>query len=78
MYEQYLSKNFGDQPTLPILFDYYLLIYLHICMKGIPGVPKIKENHNPATWMLEVTGSSMEARLGLDFANLYRDSHLFQ
>jgi hypothetical protein len=47
-------------------------------MKGIHGVPKIKENHNPATWMLEVTGSSMEARLGLDFANLYRDSHLFQ
>ncbi|KAL9360246.1 hypothetical protein Peur_048369 [Populus x canadensis] len=46
--------------------------------EGIPGVPKIKENHNPATWMLEVTGSSMEARLGLDFANLYRDSHLFQ
>ncbi|KAJ6940744.1 hypothetical protein NC651_006771 [Populus alba x Populus x berolinensis] len=42
------------------------------------GVPKIKENYNPATWMLEVTGSSMEARLGLDFANLYRDSHLFQ
>jgi hypothetical protein len=47
-------------------------------MKGIHGVPKIKENHNPATWMLEVTRSSMEARLGLDFANLYRDSHLFQ
>nr|TKR91005.1 pleiotropic drug resistance protein 3-like [Populus alba] len=46
--------------------------------EGIPGVPKIKENYNPATWMLEVTGSSMEARLGLDFANLYRDSHLFQ
>ncbi|XP_011005974.1 PREDICTED: pleiotropic drug resistance protein 3-like [Populus euphratica] len=46
--------------------------------EGIPGVPKIKENYNPATWMLEVTGSSMEARLGLDFANLYKDSHLFQ
>uniref|UniRef100_A0A6N2MYY0 ABC transporter domain-containing protein n=1 Tax=Salix viminalis TaxID=40686 RepID=A0A6N2MYY0_SALVM len=46
--------------------------------EGIPGVPKIKENYNPATWMLEVTGSSMEAQLGLDFSNLYKDSHLFQ
>ncbi|KAJ4822692.1 hypothetical protein Tsubulata_024896 [Turnera subulata] len=46
--------------------------------EGIPGVPKIKENYNPATWKLEVTNPSSEAQLGLDFARLYQESHLFQ
>ncbi|XVE73519.1 hypothetical protein DITRI_Ditri11bG0124800 [Diplodiscus trichospermus] len=46
--------------------------------EGIPGVPKIKENHNPATWMLEVTTPTTEAELGIDFACLYKESHLHQ
>ncbi|KAK6285958.1 hypothetical protein POUND7_012137 [Theobroma cacao] len=46
--------------------------------EGIPGVPKIKENHNPATWMLEVTTPSVEAQLGIDFAHFYKESHLYQ
>ncbi|KAK8972661.1 hypothetical protein V6N11_082590 [Hibiscus sabdariffa] len=46
--------------------------------EGIPGVPKIKENYNPATWMLEVTNSSIEAGLGVDFACLYKQSSLYQ
>ncbi|XVF72817.1 hypothetical protein PTKIN_Ptkin12aG0151000 [Pterospermum kingtungense] len=46
--------------------------------EGIPGVPKIKENHNPATWMLEVTTPSEETRLGVDFARLYKESHLYR
>ncbi|KAJ7970940.1 Pleiotropic drug resistance transporter [Quillaja saponaria] len=44
--------------------------------EAIPGVPKIKENHNPATWMLEVTSPSAEAQLCLDFSHLYRESYL--
>ncbi|KAM0951251.1 putative ABC transporter, AAA+ ATPase domain, ABC-2 type transporter [Dioscorea sansibarensis] len=43
----------------------------------IPGVPKIKENCNPATWMLEVTSSSTEAQLGVNFAQIYRESTLY-
>ncbi|KAH7655214.1 P-loop containing nucleoside triphosphate hydrolase protein [Dioscorea alata] len=43
----------------------------------IPGVPKIKENYNPATWMLEVTSSSFEAQLGVNFAQIYRKSTLY-
>ncbi|KAF3444741.1 hypothetical protein FNV43_RR14434 [Rhamnella rubrinervis] len=43
--------------------------------EGVSGVPKIKENYNPATWMLEVTGPT-ETQLGLDFANLYKESQL--
>ncbi|KAE8693681.1 ABC transporter G family member 37 [Hibiscus syriacus] len=46
--------------------------------EGIPGVPKIKENHNPATWMLEVTSPSAEAHLGIDFARIYKESYLYQ
>ncbi|KAH9766508.1 ABC transporter G family member 37 [Citrus sinensis] len=32
--------------------------------QGISGVPQIKANYNPATWMLEVTSASTEAELG--------------
>ncbi|KAK2970230.1 hypothetical protein RJ640_021666 [Escallonia rubra] len=46
--------------------------------ENIPGVPKINEQYNPATWMLEVTSPSAEALLGLDFAHLYKESHLYR
>ncbi|KAJ4977274.1 hypothetical protein NE237_002380 [Protea cynaroides] len=42
----------------------------------LPGVPKIKDNYNPATWMLEVTSTSAEADLGVDFAEIYRESSI--
>ncbi|XP_050273497.1 pleiotropic drug resistance protein 3-like [Quercus robur] len=46
--------------------------------ESIPGVPKIRNNYNPATWMLEVTSISAEAELGADFAQKYRDSALYE
>ncbi|KAF8034804.1 hypothetical protein BT93_C0965 [Corymbia citriodora subsp. variegata] len=46
--------------------------------ESIPGVPKIKSNYNPATWMLEVTSTSAEAKLGIDFALIYRDSAIYE
>ncbi|KAL4636641.1 hypothetical protein ACB092_03G023500 [Castanea dentata] len=46
--------------------------------ESIPGLPKIKNNYNPATWMLEVTSISAEAELGADFAQKYRDSALYE
>ncbi|GKA02799.1 ABC transporter G family member 32 isoform X2 [Tanacetum coccineum] len=45
--------------------------------EAIEGVRKIKAGHNPATWMLEVTSQVEEARLGVDFAEVYRQSKLF-
>ncbi|XP_052138981.1 ABC transporter G family member 49 isoform X3 [Oryza glaberrima] len=53
----------------------------HSCMviqyfQSIPGVPKIKDNYNPSTWMLEVTSTSMEAQLGVDFAQIYTGSSI--
>ncbi|KAJ4823600.1 hypothetical protein Tsubulata_026479 [Turnera subulata] len=45
--------------------------------ESVPGVPKIKDNHNPATWMLEVTSTSAEAELGIDFGKIYEESTLY-
>lgn len=41
-------------------------------------MPKIKDNHNPATWMLEVSSASVEAELGIDFATIYKESSLYR
>ncbi|PON68433.1 ABC transporter-like [Parasponia andersonii] len=46
--------------------------------ESIPGVPSIKDNYNPATWMLEVTSKSAEAALGVDFAQIYKGSILYE
>ncbi|KAI4344716.1 hypothetical protein L6164_011910 [Bauhinia variegata] len=45
--------------------------------QSIPGVAKIKDNYNPATWMLEVTSKSAETELKVDFAKIYRESALY-
>ncbi|KAL9684788.1 hypothetical protein QQ045_022229 [Rhodiola kirilowii] len=46
--------------------------------QAIPGVPKIQEGHNPATWMLDVTNPSVEAHLDVDFADIYANSTLYK
>ncbi|KAK3164744.1 hypothetical protein QOZ80_1AG0024050 [Eleusine coracana subsp. coracana] len=44
----------------------------------IEGISRIKDGYNPATWMLEVTSSSQEEMLGIDFSEIYRQSELYQ
>ncbi|GLU22293.1 hypothetical protein SLE2022_383810 [Rubroshorea leprosula] len=46
--------------------------------EAIPGVPKIQDKYNPATWMLEVSSVAAEVRLGMDFAEYYKSSALHQ
>ncbi|XP_020254968.1 pleiotropic drug resistance protein 3-like isoform X2 [Asparagus officinalis] len=46
--------------------------------EGITGIPRIKKNYNPATWMLDVTSTSVEAQLNVDFAQIYRQSPLYR
>ncbi|KAJ1284254.1 hypothetical protein BS78_03G191100 [Paspalum vaginatum] len=46
--------------------------------EGIEGISKIKDGYNPATWMLEVSSSAQEEMLGIDFAETYRQSELYQ
>ncbi|XP_071717159.1 pleiotropic drug resistance protein 1-like [Rutidosis leptorrhynchoides] len=45
--------------------------------EDIEGVSKIKDGYNPATWMLEVTSSSRELAIGVDFAEMYKNSELY-
>ncbi|KAK4432539.1 ABC transporter G family member 39 [Sesamum alatum] len=56
-------------PRSQKLIDYF---------EAIPGVPKIKEGYNPATWMLEVSTTACEVQLGVDFTELYAKSSLYQ
>uniref|UniRef100_A0A7N0TS87 ABC transporter domain-containing protein n=2 Tax=Kalanchoe fedtschenkoi TaxID=63787 RepID=A0A7N0TS87_KALFE len=46
--------------------------------EGLPGISKIKDGYNPATWMLEVTSSAQEIMTGVDFADLYKNSDLYK
>eukprot|EP01018_Ginkgo_biloba_P004087 Gb_05443 [translate_table: standard] len=46
--------------------------------EAVEGVPKIIDGYNPATWMLEVTSVAVESRLGVDFAEIYRNSELYR
>ncbi|KAK6143828.1 hypothetical protein DH2020_024176 [Rehmannia glutinosa] len=46
--------------------------------EGISGVQKIRDNYNPATWMMEVSSTSSEAELGIDFAEIYKNSSLHE
>ncbi|PKA64631.1 Pleiotropic drug resistance protein 12 [Apostasia shenzhenica] len=44
--------------------------------EAIPGVQKIEESRNPSVWMLEATSVASEAKLGIDFAEIYMSSSL--
>ncbi|KAL7195891.1 hypothetical protein ACSBR1_036008 [Camellia fascicularis] len=46
--------------------------------EAIPGVPKIKDGYNPATWTLEISAPSVEAQMDVDFADIYANSSLHQ
>ncbi|XP_073017629.1 pleiotropic drug resistance protein 1-like [Primulina eburnea] len=44
----------------------------------IPGVKKIRDGYNPATWMLEMTASSQEMIHEVDFSELYKTTELYR
>lgn len=46
--------------------------------EAVSGVPQIIEGYNPATWALEVSSMATEERLGVDFAEIYRKSALYE
>ncbi|KAG0616226.1 hypothetical protein M758_5G099800 [Ceratodon purpureus] len=46
--------------------------------QAVPGVPAIKEKFNPSTWMLDVTSQGSERTLGVDFADVFARSSLYQ
>uniref|UniRef100_V5NWW4 PDR protein 2 n=1 Tax=Amsonia hubrichtii TaxID=946328 RepID=V5NWW4_9GENT len=46
--------------------------------EAVEGIPKIRPGYNPAAWVLEVTSPAEEIRLGVDFAEIYHRSNLFE
>ncbi|KAG2729209.1 hypothetical protein I3843_01G233500 [Carya illinoinensis] len=74
--ELFLMKRGGQEIYVGPLgrHSYHLINYF----EGIEGISKIKDGHNPATWMLEVTSSAHETALGIDFADVYRNSELYR
>ncbi|XP_050231244.1 ABC transporter G family member 39-like [Mercurialis annua] len=46
--------------------------------EAIPGVPKIKEGYNPATWMLDISTTSFETQQNVDFADIFANSNLYK
>ncbi|OAY36808.1 pleiotropic drug resistance protein 1 isoform X2 [Manihot esculenta] len=73
--ELFLLKRGGHEIYVGPLGRYscHLIKYF----EGIEGVNKIKDGYNPATWMLEVTTAAQEMALGVDFADIYRNSELY-
>ncbi|EMS55441.1 Pleiotropic drug resistance protein 12 [Triticum urartu] len=66
------------QPSIDIFEAFDELLLLKRGGQAIPGVPKIKDKYNPATWMLEVSSVAAEVRLSMDFADYYRTSDLYK
>jgi len=46
--------------------------------QAIPGIPKIRDGYNPATWMLEISSTLVEANINVDFAEIYAKSTLYR
>uniref|UniRef100_A0AAV2Z7R7 ABC transporter domain-containing protein n=1 Tax=Lagenidium giganteum TaxID=4803 RepID=A0AAV2Z7R7_9STRA len=42
--------------------------------EAVPGVDKIRDGYNPATWMLEVTGAGVGHQSQQDFVAVFKDS----
>ncbi|XP_020581976.1 ABC transporter G family member 35-like isoform X2 [Phalaenopsis equestris] len=74
--ELFLMKRGGEEIYVGPLGhnSFHLINYF----EGIQGVSKIKDGHNPATWMLEVTTPAQESLLGINFSEVYKKSELCQ
>ncbi|KAJ9553698.1 hypothetical protein OSB04_017743 [Centaurea solstitialis] len=75
-----LSVMIVARPSFSYALLVIVLFFLNekVLFQSFPGVTKIKDGQNPATWMLEVTSSTVEAKLGVDFAEIYANSDLYK
>ncbi|GAB2293587.1 transcription factor [Dionaea muscipula] len=70
--ELFLMKRGGEEIYVGPLGHHscHLIKYF----ESIQGVNKIKDGYNPAAWMLDVSSPAQELRLGVDFAEIYKNS----
>nr|GEW58349.1 pleiotropic drug resistance protein 2-like isoform X2 [Tanacetum cinerariifolium] len=76
-FDELLLMKRGGKVTYagPLGHQSYLLIEY---FESISGVNKIKGGQNPATWMLDISSSAVEAQLSVDFAEIYANSDLYR
>ncbi|XAR69346.1 Sulfate-transporting ATPase [Bertholletia excelsa] len=74
--ELFLLKRGGEEIYVGPIGRHSLHLIQYF--EGIGGVSKIKDGYNPATWMLEVTSPAQEAILGVNFAEVYKNSELYR
>ncbi|XP_029128152.1 pleiotropic drug resistance protein 1 isoform X2 [Cajanus cajan] len=74
--ELFLMKRGGQEIYVGPLGNHssHLISYF----EEIKGVHTIEDGYNPATWMLEVTNSAKEMEMGIDFAEVYKNSELYR
>ncbi|KAJ8618442.1 hypothetical protein MRB53_014628 [Persea americana] len=74
--ELFLMKTGGEEIYVGPLGhnSFHLIKYF----EGVEGVNKIKDGYNPATWMLELTNTSQEEILSVNFSDIYKNSDLYQ
>ncbi|CAO2164993.1 unnamed protein product [Urochloa humidicola] len=46
--------------------------------EAIPGVPRTNKGQNPAAWMLDISSYITEYEIGVDYAEIYRNSSLYR
>ncbi|KAK3034466.1 hypothetical protein RJ639_033322 [Escallonia herrerae] len=74
--ELFLMKRGGQVTYAGPLGRYSHLLVEYF--ESLPGVTKIKDGYNPATWMLEVSSAAVEAQHEIDFAEIYANSDLYK
>lgn len=52
------------------------MLFFH--KQRLPGIPRIPDGYNPATWMLEISTPAAEERIGQDFAVIYQNSQQYR
>lgn len=72
--ELLLLKQGGEQ-------IYFGALGPHAChlikyFEAIDGIKRIKDGQNPSTWMMEITSATQEAKLGVNLAEIYKNSNL--
>ncbi|KAL5575732.1 hypothetical protein UlMin_017431 [Ulmus minor] len=74
--ELFLMKRGGEEIYVGPLGRYSCDLVEYF--EAVQGVSKIVDGYNPATWMLEVSSSAQEIALGVDFAEIYKNSDLYR
>ncbi|GLJ56971.1 hypothetical protein SUGI_1279310 [Cryptomeria japonica] len=70
------EEHLRNQLNKAIVSDDIDVHYLADLIKAIPAILKMRDGHNPATLMLEVTSVAVAHQLGRKFTEIYKELNL--